>query len=242
MKTTTRIKEYIETLPDGDVFSYGDMEVGPEEYPAAAKALERLVTGGKLKRASIGLYYKPKQTVFGELKPAEEQLVRPYLFENYSRVAYITGTSLYNQMGLTTQVPKIIQIASRSKRIIAQVGSLRIQAVKSYVEVTDSNYTLLAILDAIKDFKTIPDMSSKAGIKILRHKIGYLSKSQLERFITTALYYPPRVRAFTGALLEKMETAATLYEPLKKSLNPLSSYAYGITPAVLSTTVNWNIA
>ena len=38
-----------------------------------------------------------------------------YLFENKNRIAYITGTLLYNQLGLTTQIPAVIKIASQKR-------------------------------------------------------------------------------------------------------------------------------
>jgi hypothetical protein len=79
----------------------------------------------------------------------------------------VTGTSLYNQIGLTTQLAFRIKIASRSNRISINRGALKASAAKSYVEVTDDNYQLLGFLDAIKDIKMIPDAEVKTSVKIL---------------------------------------------------------------------------
>lgn len=242
MKTAPRILRAIEKLPLGQVIGYADIGIGINEYQAAAKAFERLVASGTIKRASTGLFYKPKQTVFGELKPAEDELLRPYLYEKGHRIAYITGLSLYNKMGLTTQVPGIISIASRGKRIIAKVGNIRIQAVKSYAEVSDDNYYLLELLDAIKDFKKIQDINRKGAIKILSDKINKLSRSDKQSLIKIAIGYPPRAKALLGALLENMQQNPSLFMQLRQELNPLSSYELGISEAILPTASKWNIA
>ncbi|SJZ84906.1 DUF6088 family protein [Sediminibacterium ginsengisoli] len=241
MKTAEKIAKVIGGLPEGRVFTYQDLGVRTTEYAAAAKALGRLVMSGNLRRAKTGMFYKAQKTVFGELQPAEEQLLRPYLFERNKRVAYITGTALYNRMGLTTQVPRIIRIASRGKRVIAKAGNLRIQAVKSYVEVTDDNYYLLETLDAMKDFKTIPDTNKESMIIILKKRIAELKKQDLNRIACIALEYPPRVRAFLGALLEVMELVPLQQKELKATLNPLSAYQFGIGKGLLPTADNWNI-
>ena len=65
-----------------------------------AKAIERLIDKGIIKRVSTGVFYKPKQTLLGELKPNEQELLKPCLFQNKKWIAYITGNSLYHRMGL----------------------------------------------------------------------------------------------------------------------------------------------
>ena len=110
MTISKQIEDKVKKLPIGTTFTYQTLSVKSDEYAATAKTLERLIKKGVLKRVSTGVFYKPKQTVFGELKPKEEELLKNYLFENDKRIAYITGVSLYNRLGLTTQIPKVIKI------------------------------------------------------------------------------------------------------------------------------------
>lgn len=240
MKIAQKIEKQINKLKEGTTFKYQQLSIESNEYSAAAKAIERLIEKGIIKRVSTGVFYKPKQTIFGELKPNEEELLKPYLFQNNKRIAYITGISLYNRMGLTTQVPRNIKIASRDKRITVSVGNIKGSPVKSYVDVTDKNYTLLEILDALKDFKKIPDLDTNSGIKIISNRLKNLNSKEIKQLIECALSYPPRVRAFLGALLEKIDFFIEL-KTLKKSLNPLSEYNYGIVKKTLPTITNWNI-
>ncbi len=239
MGVTQNIQKQVSRLAEGTTFKYEQLSVEPQEFVAAAKAIERLIAKGIIKRVSTGVFYKPKKTVFGELKPNEEELLKSYLFDKGKRIAYITGTSLYNRIGLTTQIPKSIKISSRIKRINVSSGNIKATPVKSYVDVTDNNFYLLELLDALKDFKQIPDLDKSSAIKILSKKLKELNPSETKLLVKCSLAYPPRVRGFLGALLEKIKTSADLTE-LKKSLNPLSEYDYGIE-SILSTAKNWNV-
>lgn len=239
MTVARKIEKQINKLKEGTTFKYQHLSIELNEYQAAAKAIERLIEKGSIKRVSTGVFYKPKQTIFGELKPNEEELLKPYLFQNNKRIAYITGVSLYNRMGLTTQVPRKIKIASRDKRITVSIGNIKGTPVKSYVDVTDENFKLLEILDVLKDFKKIPDLDKKSAIKILTTKLKELNSNKIKQLVKCVLSYPPRVRAFLGAMLENIKT--TNLDILKKSLNPLSEYDYGINKQILPPALNWNI-
>jgi hypothetical protein len=240
MRVARKIEKKILQLPEGTTFDYQTLMVERDEYTAATKALERLVKKETITRYSSGIFFKPKQTVFGTLKPNEQELLKTYLFENGKRIAYITGLSLYNRMGLTRQVPKTFKIACRDKRIFASVGSIKGKAVKSYVDVTDDNYNLLELLDAFKDFNRIPDLVANTAVLLLGNKLKGLTAKELDKIIKYALKYPPRARALLGAVLEAFIIDANA-TPLKNSLNPLSEYQYKISEATLPSAQNWRL-
>jgi len=198
---TKKIASAIKNFSEGELFQYNQLGIEAGEYFAAVKALSRMVNAGQLRRATTGRYYKPEKSVFGELRLSEEQLLKPYLFSGNRRLAYISGEALYNRMGLTTQVPKVIKVASRDKRIITTVNNLIVKPVKSYVDVTNENYTLLEILDALKDFKHIPDLDIKSALPILEERIKDLSAADRRQLATIGLKYPPRAKALLGSKL-----------------------------------------
>jgi hypothetical protein len=241
MKVAEKIAEQIKRIPEDTTFGYKDLNITQEQYVTAAKALARLQKRKVIKKVSKGKFYKPKMTVFGELIPNSMELLKPYLFKDGKRVAYITGNYLYNQFGLTTQITNVLHIASRSKRIYINAGSLKAKPKKSYAEVTDDNFQLLGFLDALKDFKSIPDLDTKSAIIILKSSIEKLTESKLKKMIGYALLYPPRVRALLGALLEVSNIESSEINKLKKGLNPLTKYKYFITKEDLPTVINWNI-
>lgn len=240
MTLAAQIRNKIQNLPEGKTFGYADLGIAKDEYQKAAKALERLQGQGIIKKTSKGVFYKPKQTMFGELKPDYSEQLRPYLFENGKRIAYETGFSLYNRLGLTTQMAFRIKIASRSKRISINRGVLKADAVKSYAEVTEANYELLGFLDAIKDIKRIPDSTVSKAIKIISSRIRNLDEKQLTALVKYALRYPPRVRALVGAILENLNSS-TNTNKLKEGLNPLTQFKLGLRESDLPSIKNWNI-
>lgn len=241
MALATTIRKQINQIPTGKTFGYDDLRIAKEEYTTAAKALERLQKEGLIKKVSKGVFYKPEQTVFGELKPDYSELLRPYLYENGKRIAYETGTSLYNRMGLTTQMAFRIKIASRGKRININRGILKADAVKSYTEVTDNNYETLGLLDAFKDIKRIPDCTVAQALRRLSAIVKELSDKQTASLIKYALLYPPRVRALVGAVLDNNKIKNKGLEKLKDSLNPLTVFKLGLIETELPNRSNWYI-
>jgi len=240
MTLSAQIRNRIASLPIGKIFGYADLEISKADYQTAAKVLERLQTKGLIKKLSKGVFYKPEQTPFGELRPDYDEQLRNYLFVNDKREAYETGFSLYNRMGLTTQTAFRIQIASRSKRIFINRGSLKATAVKSYAEVTESNYEILGYLDALKDIKRIPDTSVSKVVKIISGKIKLLTAKQIVSLMEYALCYPPRVRALVGAIMESLQVS-TNTDSLMESLNPFTKIKLGLNETDLPNIKKWNI-
>ncbi len=75
MKVTEKIQMKITGMKEGTTFKYQHLGIDQSEYSAAAKAIERLIKKGIVKRVSTGVFYKPKQSAFGELRPREEELL-----------------------------------------------------------------------------------------------------------------------------------------------------------------------
>ncbi|MBZ9730748.1 DUF6088 family protein [Salegentibacter sp. JZCK2] len=241
MNIATSIKSKVDRINTGKVFTYDSLSIPQNEFSAAAKALSRLAARGVIKRYKNGMYYKPKQTIFGEIKPSEEELLYNYLFENGKQIAYITGLRLYNELGLTTQIPTSVRVASWDKVIKTRIGNLVVKSAKSYVPVSKENIPFLQLLDVMKDFKKIPDMDKKKGVDFLKKKIKELSDTDKIKLVNFAKSYPPKVRAFLGALLESI-SYKEVSEPLKNTINYLSNYEFGISEKILTTSSNWNIS
>ena len=134
-----------------------------------------------------------------------------------------------------------IKIACRRKRISINRGAVKADAVKSYAEVTDSNYELLGFLDAFKDIRQIPDSTTAKTVKLLSERIKQLTETQRTEMVKYALLYPPRVRALLGAILESQMASSKDIKKLKESLNPLTTIKVGLKESDLPTINNWNI-
>ena len=157
MKTTDYIAVTIDRLPKGYVFTYDDFTTEVNKKQAVIKALNRMVVSGKIAKLAKGKYYKPEQTVFGTLRPNEFQVVKDLLEDGGRVIGYLTGYSIYNQLGLTTQVSNTIQIGRNEIRPMLKRERYTIKFIKQKNTITKENVSFLQFLDAIRYIKKIPD-------------------------------------------------------------------------------------
>ncbi len=240
MKTSVYIASNIDRLPKGYVFTYSDFITEVNRKEAIIKALNRLATSGQIIKLAKGKFYKPETSVFGKLPPNQSQIVKDLLENNGKLVGYLTGYSIYNQLGLTTQVSNIIQIGKNEIRASFTRARYTIGFIKQKNTITKENIPLLQILDAIRYIKKIPDATVADACKRLLAIVKNLSESNKTTIVRLALKYSPATRALLGALLE---TAGEnkLIETLYISLNHITVYNFTGVNKVLANVAKWNI-
>jgi hypothetical protein len=240
MKTADYISLTIDRLPKGYVFTYTDFTTEVSQKEAVIKALNRMAASGKIAKLAKGKYYKPEKTPFGNLQPSQTQVVKDLLEQNGKTTGYLTGYSIYNQLGLTAQVSNTIQIGKNQVRPSFKRERYTISFVKQKNTITKENIPLLQLLDTIRYIKKIPDTTAESSCKRLIAIIKNFSDKEINTMVRLALKYPPATRALLGALLEQLQqTKAT--EPLFKSLNPITKYKLAGAAKALSNTEKWNI-
>lgn len=240
MKTSDYIAYIIDRLPKGYVFTYTDFIKEVDNKEAIIKALNRMVVSGKIAKLSKGKYYKPENTMFGNLRPNQEQIVKDLLEENGKTIGYITTYSIFNRLGLTTQVSNTIQIGKNQVRPSFKRERYTISFVKQKNTITKENMPLLQILDAIRYIKKIPDATIESSIKRLLAILRDLSDKDKITLLRLALKYPPGTRALLGAILEQIQ-GSKFAESLLKSLNPITKYKLTGAEKILSNTKKWYI-
>ena len=112
--------------------------------PWIDKTIRTMVDERMLKRFSTGVYYIPRQTIFGE------SVLNPHERETFG---YVAGLSLLNSLGLTTQVPNIITVisnneSSRGREVV--VGNQKVYIMKSSAKINSDNCATLKLLETIK--------------------------------------------------------------------------------------------
>lgn len=240
MKIADYIGYTIGRLPKGYVFTYSDFTTDVKRKEAVIKALNRMAASGKIAKLSKGKYYKPEKTPFGNLQPNQEQVVKDLLEENGKITGYLTGYSIYNQLGLTTQVSNTIQIGKNDVRPNFKRERYPISFVKQKNTITKENIPLLQLLDAIRYIKKIPDARIEDSCRRFLAIIKNLSEEEIRSMVRLALKYPPATRALLGALLEQLQQGQ-ITEPLFKSLNPITKYKLAGAEKAIPTTEKWNI-
>ena len=241
MKVTQYIKSELKKIPEGEVFTYERFLREKEEKEAVIKALNRKVQAGGLAKLSRGRYYKPENTVFGTLQPAQEEVVKDLIWEGGKQVGYLTGLSIYHDLGLTTQIGNTVQIGKNDIRPAFKRGRYKITFVRQKNPITQANIPLLQLLDTLRYLKKIPDTPIPAAIIRLKSILKKMSRKETHDLIDLAARYPPSTRSLLGAILQSNGAPTAMLEPLKKSLNPITTYSLKGAGEVLDTALDWNI-
>lgn len=240
MKIAEYITNSIDRLPKGYVFTYEDFMGEVKKKEAVIKALNRMVASGKISKLSKGKYYKPEKTNFGELTPPQYQIVKDLLENDGKIIGYLTGFSIYNQLGLTTQVSNLIQIGRNEVRPAVKRERYTISFIRQRNTITKENIPLLQLLDAIRYIKKIPDSALSTVCNRLLILVDKLSESEEKTIVRLSQKYPPATRALLGAILDQLDRSSNL-NTLQNMLNPITQYKLKGVTKVLKTAENWNI-
>lgn len=237
LNVSSYIQKRIEKVSSGAIIQMSDFNVPADKRMAMAKELSRLAQKGVIARLEKGRYYKPRLTIFGELKPTEDEVLKSILKTSNG---YIGGATSFNQLGLTTQVSNTITIVVSDYRPPKEIAGLKIKFKKSELPIDEDNTFILQILDSLRYINRIPDSSVDESLKVIVAKIKSLPNAQKRILLNYALEYNPATRALTGAIFE-LNCSGFSTSKLYKSLNPLSKYRLGVSVETLPNKSKWRI-
>jgi len=240
MSIAQTIQNTVEAMPAGQIFGYQELPGYAKSPDAVIKAIGRLVLDRRLERFSKGKFYVPKKGVFGIRKPSDSELIRSMLYKDGRLRGYVTGLSLYNQLGLTTQVPRTITVSYNGGRQEKEFGTIRIKTVVTRIPVQEKDVKLLQYLDALKDIKKITDSDINLSLEIMCKYISELSDREQARLLNLAQnYYSPQVRALLGLLFSSLKLSVP--GSLVRSLNPITIYKLKLDQSKWPMAREWNI-
>lgn len=240
MSIAATVNQTLERFEPGRIFGYSDLPSYRESPDAVVRAFSRLTEKNQVTRIAKGRYCKLKQGALGLLKPTDNELLRDALYRDGRLRGYVTGPALYNRLGLTTQIPKTITIASNGSRQGKDFGTIRIKFVPSRAPVKKANVPLLQLLDALRDLKKVPDATPQEVLETLAGRLAKLSDMDVKRIQKLALvYYNAATRAILGLLLT--ENNQDIDPSLQASLNPLTRFDIGLDGDVWKTKKDWYI-
>lgn len=240
MVAAHEIKETVLAMENDKVFSVADLGFPYDWYDNVRIKLSRMEKQGLIVKVSQGKYYKPRQSVFGTLQPSREEIVKDLLVKNGKAIGYLTGYSVWNKMGLTSQISNIIEIGVNYHRNRTRRGNYDVRFVLQPNQITRANIPLLQILDAVKAVKTIPDATANDTVTRLTAIIANLSDSDIHLLAALVEKYQPQTRSLTGAILE-MNGHNELSAKIRSALHPATVYKIGVSEKNLPNRKNWNI-
>ena len=162
--------------------------------PWIYKELNRLCDDNKLKRFEKGVYYIPKETPFGlsVLNPSKV-VEKKYIKSNKETYGYYSGCYLLNLLGISNQVPNVIEVYSNnesSKLREVKVGSQNVRVRKARVDITRENVAVLTFMELMNviDVDSLDDEKKSIIINFLA--VANISRSDITKY---APAYPDRV-------------------------------------------------
>jgi len=240
MKISDIVRNKINRFTKGYVFTYDNFEEEVKQTNALKKVLQRMVDSGEIKRLSKGRFYKPKEGITDTLKPDEYEIVKDLLEEDGKPIGYLTGLSIFNRFGLTTQVSNVIQIGSNVDKKNRKRGKYKIKFIRQWNPIRKDNIYFLQILDCVRFIKRIPDASVNDSFQRILSLLKNLEKKDKKTLARLALKYPPFTRTLTGAMFDKLgekEQAEKLLDTLKST----TTYNIEISDNLIKNKEKWRI-
>lgn len=137
--------------------------------------MKQLVDAGKIKRYKHGVYYFPKSIDGKEaIFNCDNYITARYLSHRGEQFGYYSNFTLANALGLTNQIPSILEIVTNNtsypKKVI-KVDSQSYIIRKSAVKITNENINILRLLDALKNIDQTAEIADAEIYKRLVHFI-----------------------------------------------------------------------
>lgn len=239
MTIANDIKIKLNYFRPGEVFTIQDFGIASQSQPSLVRYLNRRVAKNELVRLSKGKYYKPRNTRFGQLPPAIEEVVKDLLVRNNKIIGYISGIPAFANLGLTTQISSAILIGSTVYRRPTERSNYKISFFLQRNPINESTIPFLQLLDAVRFFKEIPATTPDEVIIKITAIFRQHSPADIKTLVDLGMSYPNYVRALLGAILDNLGQSNN--EKLKNSLNGVTTYKLNISPSVFPTKNNWNI-
>ena len=222
-----KVKTQIDAFKEGYVFSYMDIEGPSKNREAIIKTLNRLVEKGIIDKLAKGKFYKPTKSEYVRLGPDVNETVKDLLENKDEVIGFLTGFSVFNKYGLTTQISNTIQIGRNTFKPPIKRGIYTIQFVLQKNVITKENVKILQVLDCLKMLKGIPDTTNNNSLSLFGRIIRKYNKADRELLIQLSMKYPASTRALLGLIFETEKIMGPL-DKIRETLNPISTYNMGI--------------
>jgi hypothetical protein len=191
---------------------------------AVAQALSRLARQGVLQRVSKGVYYRPRETALGKSVPNPAAVQK---LATARRTIFPAGIAAANLLGFTTQTAGRGEVATSGftlpRKLLGADTVVHTRRPDVWAGLSDTDAALLDFLRrAGRTSELSPEDTVKRTLALCR------AGGRFERLLSVAGSEPPRVRAILGALGEELGRQAADLKILRKSLNPVSRFDFGM--------------
>lgn len=170
-----------EKYKEGEPIFFSDIYNGEISKSALTQQLSTLCKKGLLAKYDNGIYYLPKKTrLKSSVGPTADTIAKyKYISKNGKTDGYYSGNTFANQIGISTQVPHVIEIVSNNTNSAprdVKIGNRRFNIRKPLISIKNENVYILQMLDLLSNLDTYSDYAYEDARKyflkyIEAHKI-----------------------------------------------------------------------
>lgn len=245
MNVTHIVRERIAQYETAEPILIEEILKGLDNYKNTVYvALNRLAGEGLIENYTKGIYYKPKKTRFGQIGLDKRKLIeKKYLKQDNAVLGYVTGPQLWNEWGITTQMPNRIWIAQniRQKKID---NDLNVLVIKAKGEIKNKNIRALQFLDIIDQVDLIQDTDKEDVV----NRLIAIYKEKLEVYDRIATLeevkkYNKKVKVLFGLIVENAgirdEYFGALLKYMKEDVQKGKKTIISINPEIFGGNRTW---
>ena len=171
------VYDYIlQNFKNGEPIFFYELPRNSDDY--LRQEVKQLVDQGKLERLYNGVYYLPYVTILGTKGriSMDRYIEKKYLGTKEKVSGYVTGLSLANRYGFTTQNPSCYEVCSNeatTKQRKQLVDGNTVIVYKPLAEITGKNKSALQFLDLMTSIDKYSEIS------------GEERKNKIQKYINT---------------------------------------------------------
>ena len=193
-------------------------------FAAVAKTLSRLVRDGFLQRLSKGTYFRSRSTSFGASQPNPAAIQK---LAARRQSLFPAGIAAANLLGFSTQTARRNELAtcasSLPRKLVGRDTIVHTRRPASWASLSEKDAALMDFLRHGGRTSELPPNET------IRRTLALLADGdRYKRLLKITASEPPRARALLGALVEGMKVDSKALVRLRRTLNPLSRFDFGL--------------
>ncbi|MBK5246377.1 MAG: hypothetical protein JJE49_03795 [Peptostreptococcaceae bacterium] len=181
---------------------------------ALFKTLERLDDSGQIARLSKGIYYVPQKSKYGTMNMNQKDIVNHFLGRS-GKNGLLTGYSLFNKYGITTQISKNVELYSNLiTEATKNVGSVKVKKINLNLSSDLANH--IEFLEILQNYNKIQDTNDTMFNQYVERFMDNYKNDVIEKVLKSKKYKKSTI-AFAEQLLQYYNIQNTLSKHLMKT-------------------------
>ena len=179
-----------EHYKEAEPIFFSDLKREDITRSALNQQLKKLCDKGLLEKYDVGVYFIPKKTLLNStIGPNADMVARNRFISKGNNIdGFYGGNSFANQIGISTQVPQVVEIVSNNTNSSdreVRIGNRRFYVKKPIVQITKENVYVLQMLELLKNLDAYLDYSYEEAREKFAEYISFhgIKRSDVDMYI-----------------------------------------------------------